>query len=103
MNTKHSIEFVSPKSAAKILVTITIVLICANLFVNVVKYITKDSYFYGLSPLFKLSGEYNFPSFFSGCLFLISAVFLMHIWKVKHYFNKPRKIWGMLALLFLFL
>ena len=103
MNTKHSINLLTPKSAAKILGTITIVLICANLFVNVVKYVTKDSYFYGLTPLFQLSAEYNIPSFFSGCLFLISAVFLMQIWKVKQYYNKPRKIWGTLALLYLFL
>jgi hypothetical protein len=103
MNRTHTINLLTPKSVAKILGTITILLICANLFFNVIKFITKDKYFYGLIPLFQLSAENNIPSFFSGCLFLISSIFLMLIWKVKRHYDKPRKIWGMLAFLFLFL
>ena len=103
MNTDRSINLITPKSAAKILGTITIVLICANLFFNFIKYLTKDSSFYGLIPLFNLNYEHNIPSFFSGCLFLISAVFLIQIWKVKKHYNKPQKIWILLAFLFVFL
>jgi len=103
MNAIRSINLLTPKTVVKVLGTITILLICINLLLNVIKYITKDASIYGLMPLFKLSAENNIPSFFSGCLFLFSSILLMLIWKVKKHYEKPGKIWGMLALLFLFL
>lgn len=103
MHTIRILHLLTPKTVVKALGTITLLLIFANVILNVIKHITKDAYLYGLIPLFKLSAENNIPSFFSGCLFLLSSILLMLIWKTKKHYDKPGKIWGMLALLFLFL
>ena len=103
MQTKRSLIILHPKSSVKILSVITIFLVLANLFTIFVIYITGDRNFYGLIPLFKLNIEYNIPSFFSGCLFLGSAVLLILIWKAKKMNDEPQIIWALLSVIFFYL
>ena len=103
MQTKQSAVILNPKSLTKILSVIAFFLVLANLITIFVKYITGDRIFYGLIPLFQLNAEYNIPTFFSGLLFLFSAVLLVFIWKARRINAESQIIWAFLAGLFLFL
>lgn len=103
MQTKQSVIPLPAWPTFKFLCFITIFLVLMHFFVNVMKYISGSPDFYGLVPLFHLSGENNIPSFFSGCLLLINALLLTVIWRAKQINSEFHRIWAFLAALFLFL
>jgi hypothetical protein len=53
--------------------------------------------------LFFPDSEWNIPTLFSTCLFLINAVLFWIVWKAKRVAGEPRRIWLFLAGLFVFL
>ena len=103
MQTKPSVIILRPVSIIKILISIAIFLVLANIFFGILKYITDERFFDVLFRLFQLNDVNSIPTFFSGCLFLGNAVLLILIWKLMWRNGKHHLIWILLAGLFLFL
>ena len=85
------------------LVAIALVLIAANLAVNILKLVTDDRSFYGIIPLFELKSENNVPTYFSGLLFIVNSMLLLMVWRVLRPDSRLHHVWGVLSGLFLFL
>lgn len=56
-----------------------------------------------LYDLFFPDAEWNIPTLFSTCLFLMNAILFWIVWKVKRRADEPARIWLVLAGIFVFL
>ena len=88
----------------RLLGTVAVFLILANIAAQCVRHITSHESVYGLIPLFNVDQENNLPSYFSASLLLISAVLLSIISIEK---RKTQAMWALhwiiLAFTFLYL
>lgn len=86
----------------RILIIIMICLIAAHLCMVTLKFGFGHPSVYGLSSLFNLDGEFNFPAWFSAIMLFIASVLLYVIYKISLDI-KPDYFWLFLSIIFLYL
>lgn len=102
---QRPIAVITPRNTVFRLSTITIFLLAVHLVSILLVYIfgPQNVYLRRLYDLFFPDSEWNIPTLFSTCLFLLNAIFFWTVWKVKHRAKEPGRIWLFLAGLFVFL
>jgi hypothetical protein len=96
----------SPRNAVIWLSTIAIFLVVAHLITIGMPYVMggfEHPLVRVLFSLFFLDGEGNLPAIFSTWLFLVNAILFLVVWKAAGPAGDSRKIWLVLALVFVFL
>lgn len=92
-----------PRRVALWLTGIAVGIVGIGVVLNVAKVVFGDSRFEWLVDLFRLNGEENIPSFFSGVLFLVSTTLLAVVWRVNPAVVRRPVAWPVLAAVFGFL
>ena len=94
-----------PRNTAFWLGAITIFLLAVHLASILLVYGVgpQNEFVRRLYDLFFPDSEWNIPTLFSTCLFLINAILFGVLWKAKHAAGERQRIWLFLAGLFVFL
>jgi hypothetical protein len=93
---------IRPEKIAAVLGMVVILLVVANIVVNVGK-LAAGGDFYGVAPVFALNAEQNIPTFFAGCLLLMNAGLFGLTWRLFRQPGRPDLGWLGFAVLFVFL
>lgn len=86
----------------KILIISVVGFILIHIAFLVILHVFDHDSVYGLSPLFDLSTERNFPTWFATIILFISSILLYLIYQVTSKSN-PDKFWIFLSMVFLYL
>ena len=103
MSKNKSEAILYPGKTAIILGWVVIFLVFAQLITHFIERVFESDLAYGLARFFELGTERNVPTFFSICLFVISAVLFLMVWKAQRARGKPQWIWMILSGIFCFL
>ncbi|WP_457667335.1 hypothetical protein [Thiolapillus sp.] len=92
-----------PQRVFKVLLSIVIVLLVANVAGIVATYYFGHDYVFGFVPLFNLDMESNIPTLFSSVQLLLSGLLLFFISRLLKRKGEKSFAWLFLSLIFLFL
>lgn len=93
----------SSKKIAYVLGSIVIILIIAQVFGLVMKFIFDHGRLYGVIPLIDFNTEQNIPTLFSTILFIFSSISFLLLWYVQRDKEAKSWIWLLFTVVFLFL
>ena len=93
----------TPKKVVYFLSAIAVFLIIAHVIGIFMKFTLGHNSVYGFVPFSNLNAEKNASTLFSTCLFLISSILFLIVWKVRLKIDKHQWIWLFLSGLFCFL
>ncbi len=93
----------SSKKIAYVLGSFVIILIIAQVFGLVMKFIFDHGRLYGLIPFIDFNAEQNLPTLFSTFLLIFSSISFLLLWHVQRGEERKSWIWLMFTIIFLFL
>lgn len=91
------------KKIALILATFILLLVIAQIFGLVMKFVFDHGRLFGLIPLFDFNAEQNIPTLFSTLLLIVSSLSFFLLWYVQRDEEKKSWIWLMFTVIFIFL
>lgn len=94
---------INPKNVFKLLFATIGLLMVAHLLGVISTYYFNHDQVFGLVPLFNVNFEANIPTYYQSFALMVCAVLLVIISKFHHAGNEPYRLWGGLAVIFLFL
>jgi hypothetical protein len=93
-----------PPKIVRVLATMVLLLVLANIAAQLTKYLTGHDSLYGLVGLFDFDNEHNIPSYFSAALLLFAALLLGVITNLKKKSGAPHGLsWTILSFAFLYM